>query len=374
MQRCWFDAALWKMVIRPPRAKYAFSDLGPNKFYTCDREYKRQDVQLVNDKGLKLECSHFMPTELLLGERSPCVVYIHGNCSSRLEVLPSLCRLLQRDISVFCMDLSGSGWSDGDFISLGHFEQHDLRVAINYLRSCSFVSSIGLWGRSMGAVTAILRVSEDPTISACVLDSPFARLKTVAEELVANRKIILPAFLTNFFYEYVRGEVQTRAGFDIDHLSPIDKAPKVVTPVLFVVASEDTFVLPHHTEELCNAWGGKDRTVMQVSGSHNSARPVWLMDQAASFLENRLRRADENFQAPDEPTNLGSLAVRRLPLESIPVPRRVRLEDASDEKARSDNCVLSGVDWMLRHSPSELIELGREMDAGNRVTPGIAVL
>lgn len=242
-------------------------------------------------------------------------------------------RLLQRDLSVFCMDLSGSGWSDGEFISLGYHEQQDLRVVLDHLRTCDFVSSIGLWGRSMGAVTAILRASEDPSIAACVLDSPFSSLRKVAEELVASKRINLPGFLTEIALQLVRGEVQTRAGFDIDTLCPIEVVPTVFVPVLFAVASEDTFVLPHHTEELCSAWGGSERTVMQVGGSHNSSRPQWFLDAAAAFLQNRLRKADVVSRQMVKTRKLdisrvGSMAVRRLPLEKMPLPRPVPIEIA----------------------------------------------
>jgi len=224
------------------------------------------------------------------------------------------------------MDLSGSGWSDGEFISLGHHEQQDLRVVLDHLRTCSFVSSIGLWGRSMGAVTAILRASEDPSIAACVLDSPFSSLRKVAEELVANKRINMPGFLTEFALHLVRGEVQSRAGFDIDTLSPIKVAPKVLVPALFAVASEDTFVLPHHTEELCKAWGGSERTVMQVAGSHNSSRPQWFLDAAAAFLQNRLSKADVSRLVKGGRPKRGSLAVRQLPLESMPCQNQCRSE------------------------------------------------
>lgn len=308
------------------------SDLGPSRFFLVDREFERVDLQLKNNRGMKLECSHFMPAEIAPGDKYPCVVYIHGNCSSRLEVLPSLRRLLQRELTVFCMDLSGSGWSDGEFISLGHHEQQDLRVVLDHLRTCTFVSSIGLWGRSMGAVTAILRASEDPSIAACVLDSPFSSLRKVAEELVASKRINMPGFLTEFALQLVRGEVQSRAGFDIDTLSPIDVVPKVIIPVLFAVASEDNFVLPHHTEDLCSKWGGPERTIMQVGGSHNSSRPQWFLDAAATFLQNRLLKADRRVRLADkgmlksQTRKAGSLAIRRLKLENMPLPTPVSFQ------------------------------------------------
>lgn len=308
---------LWKMVIRPPRADYKIDDLGPMRFLVHQREYQRVDLQLKNARGMKLVCSHFVPAYMRSDDKFPCVVYIHGNCSSRLEVLPSVRRLLQRDVTVFCMDLSGSGWSDGEFISLGHFEEQDLGVILDYLRSCSSVSSIGLWGRSMGAVTAILRASEDPDIAACVLDSPFTSLRKVAEELVASKRINLPGFLTEMALQLVRGEVQSRAGFDIDTLCPIERVPKVFAPVLFAVAIDDTFVLPRHTEELFNAWGGTERIIMQVGGTHNSCRPPWFRDAAATFLEGRLTKKAHSLS---NPSDSGSLAVKRTPLEHLPLP------------------------------------------------------
>merc|ERR1719401_1727904 len=173
---------LWKMVIRPPRDVYDLEELGPVRFRLGRRVYERRDLQLRGGRGL-LECSHFFPSKAPEYKR-PCVVYLHGNCSSRLEAFDVLPVLLPRDITIFCLDLSGSGRSDGEYISLGYHEEKDLAVALEYLRSLPFVSSIGLWGRSMGATTSILRAAEDQELAACVLDSGFRGLRAVAEELV----------------------------------------------------------------------------------------------------------------------------------------------------------------------------------------------
>ena len=46
------------------------------------------------------------------------------------------------------------------------------------------VSTTGLWGRSMGAVTVIMYGDRDPSIAGMVLDSTFASLIKLIEELV----------------------------------------------------------------------------------------------------------------------------------------------------------------------------------------------
>lgn len=49
-------------------------------------------------------------------------------------------------------------------------------MVIEYLRLTQKVGLIGLWGRSMGAVTSIFYTSNDPSIAGMVLDSPFSNL------------------------------------------------------------------------------------------------------------------------------------------------------------------------------------------------------
>ena len=64
--------------------------------------------------------------------------------------------------------LQGSGMSDGDWVTLGAREVDDLAVAVAHLRTLEHVSTIGLWGRSMGAVTALLYARRDPSIAGVV--------------------------------------------------------------------------------------------------------------------------------------------------------------------------------------------------------------
>lgn len=97
-----------------------------------------------------------------------------------METLGILNIVLPLNITVFTFDFSGCGMSEGEYISLGWYEKDDLKTVIDYLRLTQKVSTIGLWGRSMGAVTALLYVDKDPSISGMILDSPFTTLKRVA--------------------------------------------------------------------------------------------------------------------------------------------------------------------------------------------------
>lgn len=70
--------------------------------------------------------------------------------------------------------LQGSGNSQGEWVTLGAHEVDDLEVAVKHLRVEYPEATIGLWGRSMGAVTAILYAAKDPSIAGIV--SPGCRI------------------------------------------------------------------------------------------------------------------------------------------------------------------------------------------------------
>ena len=68
--------------------------------------------------------------------KNTMVVYLHGNASARVEVVPNLSFLLAQ-VGVFGVvgiDFTGSGKSDGDYVSLGYYERVDLECLIQYLK------------------------------------------------------------------------------------------------------------------------------------------------------------------------------------------------------------------------------------------------
>ena len=105
---------------------------------------------------------------------------MHGNSSNRTEGMEYLGHLMRLNISLCTFDFSGCGNSEGDYVSLGYYEQYDLNEIINYIRKKPQITTIGIWGRSMGAVTALLylkKSTEISKISAAIFDSPFKSLK-----------------------------------------------------------------------------------------------------------------------------------------------------------------------------------------------------
>lgn len=280
---------LWKEVIRPPRDMYTVGELGPTEFMIDDKSCMRQDVLLTNAGGHTLACSHYLPRDLSRTpneqtRRWPCVVFCHGNSSSRLEAKECVQVCLPRNISVFCFDFTGCGMSGGEYVTLGHVERQDLRCVLQYLRKSEMTASLALWGRSMGASTAIFCAAEDHDLAAVVLDSPFTRLRKVAVELGGEA---IPRFMLNMGIDLLRDEVRARTGADLDGLAPIESAPKARCPAIFAASVEDDFIQPYHAKELQQAWGGAS-DLYYFNGAHNDERPEWFMKEAADWLVSHL--------------------------------------------------------------------------------------
>ena len=279
---------LWKAVIRPNRDDYKDEDLGPDKFQINHKFYKRTDFSITNKRNLKLMCSFWEPyDEEREYTRLPCVVYLHGNSSSRCEALTEIKYLLPLNITVFAFDFSGCGHSQGEYISLGWYEREDVESVIEYLRKTNKVSTIGLWGRSMGAVTAIMYGDRDPSIAGMVLVSAFASLKELIEELVKER-VNLPNFIVNQATKLVKSTIMKKAKFNLDEIEPKKYAARCFIPALFCHANGDNFVNKHHCADLSEVYAG-DKNAVYVEGNHNSSRPRYFRDSASIFFFNTLQ-------------------------------------------------------------------------------------
>jgi len=173
-------------------------------------------------------------------------------------------------------------------VTLGARETDDLQVAIEYLRNQGKTSTIALWGRSMGAVTAIMYSRRDPSIAGMVLDSPFSKLTDLMIELVQDQQVPIPRALVKVALAAMRRSVRKRAGIDITQVAPIDIVQESFVPVLFGHSSGDTFVKKAHSEKLYEKYSG-DKNFITFEGDHNSRRPQFFYSSVSIFYHTVLQ-------------------------------------------------------------------------------------
>ena len=101
--------------------------------------------------------------------------------------------LLEGGFNFTSFDFSGSGMSEGEYVSLGYYESQDIQVIIDYIKSEPWYNgNIYLWGRSMGGASTLMAASREPTIKGIniysyllgiIVDSSFSNMKQLAIEL-----------------------------------------------------------------------------------------------------------------------------------------------------------------------------------------------
>ncbi|XP_020267346.1 uncharacterized protein LOC109842856 isoform X2 [Asparagus officinalis] len=287
---------LVNFIIRPPRADYSpIDDLLDQEFMLKGRWYQRKDLEIKNSRGHALQCSHYGPAVIPEGKTLPCVIYCHGNSGCRADASEAAIILLPSNITVFTLDFSGSGLSGGEHVTLGWNEKEDLKAVVNYLRAEGNVSCIGLWGRSMGAVTSLMYGAEDPSIAGMVLDSPFSNLVDLMMELVDTYRYPLPKFTVKLAIQHMRKVIKKKANFDIMDLDTIQVAKCCFVPVLLGHATDDDFICPRHSDRIYESYVG-DKNIIKFDGDHNSPRPQFYFDSITIFFHNVLSPpSDEQY-------------------------------------------------------------------------------
>jgi hypothetical protein len=216
-------------------------------------------------------------------------------------------QLIKINVNLFIFDFAGSVLSEGDYISLGYHESHDLGIIIDFISKYPGVGKIGLWGRSMGAATTMIYAHKDEERVKCiVMDSPFADFSKLAKELV-KKQINIPNFLIDGALKIVGSTIKSKNGMEINKLKPIDCASKTNVPALFIHAINDELINIQHTKDLIAKYKGKYFLEQVPNGGHNSVRPKSIIKKIRNFFVKYL--IENNNNNDDNKINENSLGL-----------------------------------------------------------------
>ena len=251
----------------------------------ADEDLPYENVTFDGFGGLKLR-GWYIPAPAGSG-RSPAVAYGHGNAADRRQWLPAAAEVHEAGIAQLLFDFAGRGESDGEVISLGAHESADLRAALDWLAKRPDVDPrrLGLAGKSMGGVAAILAAADDPRVRALVLDSPFADLRRTVDRALEERH--LPAAIVRPVVFKLAG---FRANYDPDTVRPVEAIRRVKAPALLLHGTADT-VIPASDAEAIRAAAAGPVTYLPLEGiDHNDTRPPEVWDRVAAYLKGSLGR------------------------------------------------------------------------------------
>lgn len=348
-----FEEAI-NIFIRPPKHEYELEELGKNPLQIKSDTVIREDLILKNADNHSLHCSFFQ----IKGNSSspppirPCIIYLHCNAGSRCEVLPILSNLIAIGANVFAFDMSGCGYSEGNYVTLGYKEALDVKIVVEYLKNSKKVSTIGIWGRSMGAVTALKYATLDHELAVLILDSPFSNLNKLACEL-AKEKTGIPGFLLPIVLGLVKKGIKKKVDIKFGALDLTKFVHSIKTPSIYLYSYHDEIVKPYHIEKLFELHGCSDKRLFSVKGRHNDARPKNILKEIARFCSEQFAKKDKNYQMVASVREIKEIIEKKEEICQEISSKDRNFSDKSSEK----NSYFNHVDWDIPQISEELPRL-----------------
>lgn len=298
--------AIIDSIIRPARSKHNELPLddAPMKHFIKDKYYDLTAFKVKNSAGNQLSCSFMEPTNDRdrPSELMPCIIYLHMRAANQTEGLFYADQILPLGINFCAFDFSGCGNSEGDQVTLGCKEKDDLKAVISYIKEYSRVSTIGLWGRSMGAATSLLFMKENPGVITCAaMDGGFSSMSDIMGGIFDRMTVEMgygPGFTACL--PILERNFKDRTGFALRDLNPEEAAKSCVAPALFLHGANDEFITPAHTQKLFAAYAGTDKVVKMVNGDHSSERDDAVIKDILDFFKrNFIKSAPDQSETVD---------------------------------------------------------------------------
>ncbi|MBA3531178.1 MAG: alpha/beta fold hydrolase [Ardenticatenales bacterium] len=203
-----------------------------------------ETVPLTSHDGTAL-ASWYIPSS----NTQRALIVVHGKDSNRSLVLGSGTMTFAREMheagfALLLLDLRAHGESEGDYSTLGDQERWDVAAAIDWLSTQGY-EKIGLLGVSMGGASVAETLALHAEADAAIIDSTYPDLVPFLQQQFPHLTGLPTFFLPG---SYLVGRLLT--GADIPSVRPAHHAGQSGKPLLVIVGSEDSLVLPTMWDEL----------------------------------------------------------------------------------------------------------------------------
>lgn len=212
------------------------------------------------------------------------IVALHGHRGGKHHNIGIGAALWRRGSNVLLFDHRGRGYSEGEKVSLGHFETLDAFAAIGYALSRALGVPVGLLGFSMGAAVGLMAAARDDRVGAVVADSPFASERRLVRSLL--KKQVGP------FHSPIAVLTERLLPYDPGKVEPLREVAKIAPRTsMFIHGRLDKTCDPKDSLRLYEAAGGpKDLWLLKGIGhcdAYFADREVYC-ERVSTFFEEHL--------------------------------------------------------------------------------------
>ena len=250
--------------------------------------YIQKTIQNRRKKALRIHI--FMPNKNVNYNQFSVdfIIYCHSQGGNAMEgsFLIKMCSELKLGLVLF--DFAGSGFSEGEYITLGLYEAEDIHCVVDMLKIDFKLNGLSFWGRSMGSVSILLYMEKAPvTPSFIVLDVPFYDLESTVVHF-AKTKLKVPSFLMKMILGLIVGKIEEEVGVNIFHTNLKGVISKTVVPACLIASHHDEMVPFKDFQAILNNYGTKDIKMFITKKTHTEKRELEILTNAAVMLVKRL--------------------------------------------------------------------------------------
>lgn len=246
---------------------------------------------------------------------APVVVFCHEYTANRHSAKKYAGFLQEAGFRIFTFDFRGHGDSEqpSGYVPRQWATEHelcDLRSALRYLRTRSDTNgaSVGLFGVSRGAATAIAVASDGFRVSAVVTDGAFSTPHTLHSYMRRWRPIFVDARLLMYSeHDLILGTIRWMAMKLAEHrmgvrfVSLIPALRRLRVPCLFVHGERDGYIDMDQAKLLYGYAGGRKELWVVPDADHNravDADPTEYRRRVMSFFRAALGVTERAVTSP----------------------------------------------------------------------------
>lgn len=245
----------------------------------------KREVSVTSRDGLLLN-GHVLESH---PDSKRWAIIVHGYTAA-LEVSAQFAGMFEdRNFNILLVDQRRHGRSQGSYTTYGYQEKYDVEVWVKWvLDHYGEDAVIGLHGQSLGGGTVLEYLSiAHPSVKFVVADCPYSDLT----ELIRYQMTVLNKMPAFPFMSLIDNQLERKAGFRLNQVSPIRAVRESLLPVLFIHGSADTYVPTRMSKDMYEAKSGMKELLIVEGAVHANAYgvdPAGYTRKVHSFIDEAL--------------------------------------------------------------------------------------
>ena len=226
---------------------------------------KRVSKNLNLQKNISIPKKHFVKEK----KKNPIIIYLHSHGSNLYEGKNLIKKFTKNKIDICLFDFSGFGYSSGNRVTFGLKEKLDVEVIIFYLKKKWDYKEIGIYGKSIGALTGLLYSINSFDINFLILDSLFLNLKKTALVFMKMKNNFkMYDFVLKWGIDFFFNKLKVEENLDFNKIDLTKIAIQLNIPVFLIFGDNDELTTFEEINKINNLFNCEKRLLIVGNCDH----------------------------------------------------------------------------------------------------------